>query len=69
MNTFAELEAGYAEELKGGSWLVGPVSLCNRDTTKCAVRGGEKRRNFDVCMNWLDDGKTVPLPFHEVDQD
>ncbi|KAJ6849578.1 scopoletin glucosyltransferase-like [Iris pallida] len=57
MNTFHEMEPGYADQLSKKTWLVGPVSLCNRDATERAVRGGGgggQENEFDRCLDWLD---------------
>lgn len=59
VNSFADLEPGYAEHYERVTgkrvWMIGPVSLCNRDPYDVAERGRgvtppEARRIFE----WLD---------------
>ncbi|CAA0830941.1 UDP-glycosyltransferase 73B5 [Striga hermonthica] len=56
VNSFRELESAYVEHYKctvnKRAWHVGPVSLCNRDDTDKALRGGGKSARD--CLDWLD---------------
>ncbi|KAK2665018.1 hypothetical protein Ddye_003592 [Dipteronia dyeriana] len=51
VNSFHELEPGYSEHYRKvigkKTWYIGPVSLCNRDTSDKAQQGHE-------CLRWLD---------------
>ncbi|XP_020099375.1 scopoletin glucosyltransferase-like [Ananas comosus] len=61
MNSFYYLEPDYADLMKqwGGMkvWLVGPVSVYNRDIKHRAVRGGVASVGYDDILNWLDGKK------------
>ncbi|XP_022936207.1 UDP-glycosyltransferase 73C4-like [Cucurbita moschata] len=59
VNSFDELEPKYLEELKNATgtdkvWCVGPVSLCNKDTTDKAIRGNKAAIDEHECLKWLD---------------
>ncbi|XP_038903197.1 UDP-glycosyltransferase 73C6-like [Benincasa hispida] len=59
VNSFDGLEPKYLEELKKsiGSdkvWCIGPVSLCNKDTTDKAKRGNKAAIDEQRCIEWLD---------------
>ncbi|PKI33538.1 abscisate beta-glucosyltransferase-like [Punica granatum] len=58
VNSFYDLEPKYVDlfrnELGTRAWVVGPVSLCNRDVKDKAVRGKESSIDEETCLNWLD---------------
>ncbi|GLU09218.1 hypothetical protein SLE2022_260910 [Rubroshorea leprosula] len=56
VNSFYELESAYVEymkELGDKAWLVGPVSLCNRDVADKAERGQKGSIDEQSILNWL----------------
>ncbi|KAJ6315136.1 hypothetical protein OIU78_018594 [Salix suchowensis] len=58
MNSFHELEPAYSEHYKKmigrKAWHIGPVSLCNRDSTRDKVqRGGVASIDENECLRWL----------------
>lgn len=58
VNSFYDLEPAYAEyfkkEMGKKAWLVGPVSLCNRNVEDKAERGQKSSIDEQSCLNWLD---------------
>lgn len=58
MNSFYELEPGYAEYYKNDlgkrAWNIGPVSLYNRNILNKAHRGKKASIDERYCLNWLD---------------
>ncbi|XP_068657507.1 probable UDP-glucosyl transferase 73B6 [Aristolochia californica] len=62
MNSFYELEQNYVEHVRKKigrkAWHVGPVSLCNRDTSEIAERGTKAPIDAPDCLNWLDTQKS-----------
>ncbi|GLT60423.1 hypothetical protein SLA2020_331900 [Shorea laevis] len=57
VNSFYELESAYAEYMKESgnkAWLVGPVSLCNRDVADKAERGLKVSIDEQSILDWLD---------------
>lgn len=58
MNTFHGLESEYIDHeppMQKKTWLVGPLSLYNRDSfNDMAVRGGASDESFGDCLKWLD---------------
>ncbi|XP_072972726.1 probable UDP-glucosyl transferase 73B6 [Typha angustifolia] len=61
MNSFYDMEGDYIDLGKNSGlnklWLVGPVSLHNRDDTDKAVRGNDGSISTHECLNWLDTKK------------
>ncbi|KAJ9175293.1 hypothetical protein P3X46_013863 [Hevea brasiliensis] len=57
VNSFYELEPAYVEyfqkELGNKAWLVGPVSLCNRNVEDKAERGQKTAIDEQSILNWL----------------
>ncbi|KAJ6299037.1 hypothetical protein OIU76_020086 [Salix suchowensis] len=58
MNSFHELEPAYSEHYEKmigrKAWHIGPVSLCNRDSTRDKVqRGGVASIDENECLRWL----------------
>ncbi|KAJ7967484.1 Glycosyltransferase [Quillaja saponaria] len=57
INSFYDLEPAYADniqiEMGKKAWLIGPVSLCNRNTTDKAERGKLSTIDEQSCLNWL----------------
>ncbi|WCJ17672.1 UDP-glycosyltransferase 73B4 [Euphorbia peplus] len=73
INSFHELEPAYVEylqkELGNKVWLVGPVSLCNRNIEDKAERGQKTTVNEEIILNWLDvkkPGSVLYLNFGSV---
>ncbi|KAK3411671.1 hypothetical protein EUGRSUZ_I00409 [Eucalyptus grandis] len=62
MNSFYELEPAYADHyrtfLGRRSWLIGPFSLCNKDTEDKAQRGKQASIDQLECLQWLDSRQT-----------
>ncbi|KAI3413106.1 Glycosyltransferase [Psidium guajava] len=60
-NSFYELEKDYADYYRNvlgrKAWLIGPVSLRNRDTVDKALRGKEASISTHECLRWLDSKK------------
>ncbi|XP_030523012.1 scopoletin glucosyltransferase-like [Rhodamnia argentea] len=60
-NSFYELDKDYADYYRNilgrKAWLIGPVSLCNRDTVDKALRGKEASISRHECLKWLDSKK------------
>ncbi|EEF43660.1 abscisate beta-glucosyltransferase [Ricinus communis] len=58
VNSFYELEPAYAEllqkEMGNKAWLVGPVSLCNRNIEDKAERGQKTAMDQQSILSWLD---------------
>jgi abscisate beta-glucosyltransferase len=58
VNSFYELETAYVDyfrnELGNRAWLVGPVSLCNRNVEDKAERGQKTSVNEQTILSWLD---------------
>ena len=58
INSFYDLEPAYADyarnELGKKAWLVGPVSLCNRNKADKAERGKLSTIDEQSCLKWLD---------------
>lgn len=58
INSFHELEPAYVEyfrnELGKKAWVVGPVSLCNRNVADKAERGKRASIDEQTCLRWLD---------------
>ncbi|KAL5790588.1 hypothetical protein ACOSQ2_005476 [Xanthoceras sorbifolium] len=58
VNSFHELEPGYSEHYREviglKTWLIGPVSLCNRDTNDKVHRGHIASISEHECLGWLD---------------
>eukprot|EP00262_Sarcandra_glabra_P015081 TRINITY_DN4576_c0_g1_i1.p1 TRINITY_DN4576_c0_g1~~TRINITY_DN4576_c0_g1_i1.p1 ORF type:complete len:514 (+),score=50.53 TRINITY_DN4576_c0_g1_i1:76-1542(+) len=58
VNSFFEMEPAYVVHYKEAmgikAWHIGPVSLCNRETTDKAVRWKIDSINKEKCLNWLD---------------
>ncbi|KAF7811008.1 scopoletin glucosyltransferase-like [Senna tora] len=61
VNSFYELDGVYADHykkvLKRKAWLIGPVSLCNRDIKEKASRGKQASIDEHECLKWLDSKK------------
>ncbi|CAL5333741.1 unnamed protein product [Camellia sinensis] len=61
MNSFFELEPEYAEYFRNQmgrkAWIIGPVSLCNRNVEDKAERGQKSAIDEHSCLNWLDSKK------------
>lgn len=58
VNSFHELEPSYADyfkkEMKKKAWLIGPVSLCNRNVSDKVERGQRVSIDEQICLSWLD---------------
>jgi len=58
-NTFEELEHRYVNEIrkvKGQKiWCIGPLSLCNKDSSDKAQRGNKASIDEIECLKWLDE--------------
>ncbi|XP_050210095.1 abscisate beta-glucosyltransferase-like [Mercurialis annua] len=58
VNSFYELEPAYVEffrkEMGNNAWLVGPVSLCNRNIQDKAERGQKTTMDEQTILSWLD---------------
>ncbi|KAK8562898.1 hypothetical protein V6N12_010962 [Hibiscus sabdariffa] len=56
VNSFYELEPAYVEQFKKGNraWIVGPVSLYNRNITDKAERGKKAAIDEQTILSWLD---------------
>ncbi|KAJ4847074.1 hypothetical protein Tsubulata_044155, partial [Turnera subulata] len=58
VNSFYELELDYADYFKNQmgnkAWLVGPVSLCNRNVEDKAERGQKTAIDEQAILTWLD---------------
>ncbi|KAI6701378.1 hypothetical protein NL676_015702 [Syzygium grande] len=56
-NSFLELEPAYVEyfkkEMAKKAWVVGPVSLCNRNVEDNAERGQRAATDEHSCLSWL----------------
>ncbi|CAI8618468.1 unnamed protein product [Vicia faba] len=61
INSFYDLEPVYADyirnELGKKTWLVGPVSLCNRSVEDKKERGKQPTIDEQSCLNWLNSKK------------
>ncbi|KAK9271249.1 hypothetical protein L1049_026839 [Liquidambar formosana] len=61
MNSFYELEPAYVDcwrkEIGTRAWLLGPVSLFNRDPDDKAERGDKASVNEHSCLSWLNSKK------------
>ncbi|KAH7842607.1 hypothetical protein Vadar_007280 [Vaccinium darrowii] len=59
VNTFEELEHRYVNEIqkvKGEKiWCIGPLSLCNKDSSDKAQRGNKASIDEIECLKWLDE--------------
>ncbi|XP_058212753.1 UDP-glycosyltransferase 73C3-like [Rhododendron vialii] len=59
LNTFEELEHRYVNEIgkvNGGKiWCIGPLSLCNKDSSDKAQRGDKASIDEIECSKWLDE--------------
>ncbi|KAI6701347.1 hypothetical protein NL676_015671 [Syzygium grande] len=57
VNSFLELEPAYVEyfkkEMVKKAWVVGPVSLCNRNVADKAERGQQAAIDEHSCLSWL----------------
>ncbi|XP_058730695.1 abscisate beta-glucosyltransferase-like [Vicia villosa] len=57
INSFYDLEPVYADYLRNDlgkkTWLVGPVSLCNRSVEDKKERGKQPTIDEQSCLNWL----------------
>lgn len=57
VNSFYDLEPQYVDLFRNGmgnrAWLVGPVSLCNRNVEDKAVRGKVSSIDEQTCLDWL----------------
>ncbi|KAF8019207.1 hypothetical protein BT93_G0023 [Corymbia citriodora subsp. variegata] len=57
VNSFLDLEPAYVEyfkkEMAKKAWVVGPVSLCNRDVEDKAERGQRAAIDEQSCLSWL----------------
>ncbi|XP_052193922.1 uncharacterized protein LOC127802249 [Diospyros lotus] len=58
VNSFYDLEPSYVEyyrnEMGKKPWLIGPVSLCNRNIADRAERGQKAAIDEQTILNWLD---------------
>ncbi|KAL6987295.1 hypothetical protein U1Q18_013046 [Sarracenia purpurea var. burkii] len=58
VNTFEEMEPSYVEGYKKNvtekTWCIGPVSLCNKETTDKFDRGNAAAIDEHDCLKWLD---------------
>ncbi|XAR72920.1 Abscisate beta-glucosyltransferase [Bertholletia excelsa] len=58
VNSFYELEPAYVEHYRNQmgqkAWLIGPVSLCNRNAADKAERGQKSAIDEHTCLKWLD---------------
>lgn len=58
VNTFTELEHGFAEEYKRSInkkiWCIGPLSACNKKSLDKFERGNKARIDEQKCLEWLD---------------
>ncbi|KAL2460270.1 UDP-glycosyltransferase 73B4 [Abeliophyllum distichum] len=61
VNSFYALEPAYVDYFRNvigkKAWLVGPVSLCNRNLQDKAARGQKASIDENSCLNWLDSKK------------
>ncbi|GAU19894.1 hypothetical protein TSUD_94990 [Trifolium subterraneum] len=61
INSFYDVEPAYVDyirnELGKKTWLVGPVSLCNRSLEDKKERGKEPTMDVQSCLNWLNSKK------------
>ncbi|XP_015971306.1 scopoletin glucosyltransferase [Arachis duranensis] len=61
VNSFYELESVYADYSRNGlgrkAWLIGPLSLCNKDTEEKSQRGKDASIDENECLKWLDTKK------------
>ncbi|XP_010260609.1 PREDICTED: scopoletin glucosyltransferase-like [Nelumbo nucifera] len=61
INSFYELEPDYIEHYQKTSgkktWMLGPVSLCNKDSLSKAERGKKASISQEWCLSWLDSRK------------
>ncbi|KAL2455599.1 UDP-glycosyltransferase 73B4 [Abeliophyllum distichum] len=61
VNSFYALEPAYVDYFRNvigkKAWLVGPVSLCNRNLEDKAARGQKATIDENSCLNWLDSKK------------
>ncbi|KAG5553463.1 hypothetical protein RHGRI_011369 [Rhododendron griersonianum] len=59
LNTFEELEHRYINEIRkvngGKIWCIGPLSLCNKDSSDKAQRGDKASIDEIECLKWLDE--------------
>ncbi|KAI3413103.1 Glycosyltransferase [Psidium guajava] len=57
VNSFLDLEPAYVEyfkkEMAKKAWVVGPVSLCNRNVEDKAERGQQAAIDKHSCLSWL----------------
>ncbi|WOL18929.1 hypothetical protein Cni_G27726 [Canna indica] len=57
VNSFDELEVGYAESLAKATgkkvWMIGPVALCNQARPDMASRGNTAAVDEEDCLRWL----------------
>ncbi|KAK3412347.1 abscisate beta-glucosyltransferase [Eucalyptus grandis] len=62
MNSFIDLEPAYVEgfkkEMAKKAWVVGPVSLCNRNVEDKAERGQQAAIDEQSCLSWLNAKET-----------
>ncbi|KAJ8622792.1 hypothetical protein MRB53_031321 [Persea americana] len=60
-NSFNELEPEYVEKYQETIgkkvWTIGPVSLCNKETSDKAARGNKASISESQCLTWLDSKK------------
>ncbi|XXG72785.1 hypothetical protein AAC387_Pa07g1802 [Persea americana] len=58
INSFNELELEYVDYYKKAigkkAWMIGPVSLCNKEIPDKAQRGNKAALDDKKCLNWLD---------------
>lgn len=58
MNSFYELEVGYADYYKNvlgrRAWEIGPLSLSNRNVDEKGIRGKDASIDQNECLKWLD---------------
>ncbi|KAL3722338.1 hypothetical protein ACJRO7_034676 [Eucalyptus globulus] len=62
VNSFLDLEPAYVEcfkkEMARKAWVVGPVSLCNRNVEDKAERGQQAAIDEQSCLSWLNAKET-----------
>lgn len=67
VNSFYELEPAYVEyyrnQMGKKAWLIGPVSLCNRNVADKAERGQKAAIDERSCLNWLNSKKPNSVLF------